>query len=46
MVMQVPCCTGLVQLAQTAVQQSKKNIPLKATVIGIDGTVLKEFDLN
>jgi Fe-S-cluster-containing hydrogenase component 2 len=45
-VMQVPCCAGLVQLAQTAVQHSKKKIPLKTTIIGIDGAVLKELDLN
>jgi ferredoxin len=45
-VMQVPCCAGLVQLAQTAAQQAQRYIPMKATVIGIDGTVLKEIDIN
>jgi NAD-dependent dihydropyrimidine dehydrogenase PreA subunit len=46
MVMQVPCCSGLVQLAQKAVELSGKNIPLKAVVIGIKGEILKETDLT
>ena len=46
MIMQVPCCSGLYQLAQRAIQESGKNIPLKVVVIGINGEVLKEVQMN
>jgi ferredoxin len=46
MIMQVPCCSGLYQLAQRAIQESGKNIPLKVVVIGINGEVLKEVQVN
>ncbi len=41
MIMQVPCCSGLLRLAQTAVSQAKRKIPLKCIVVGIQGNVLK-----
>lgn len=40
--MEVPCCGGLVQMASIARQQSGKNIPIKKTIIGIQGNVLSE----
>jgi ferredoxin len=46
MIMQVPCCSGLYQLAQNAIQQSGNNISLKVVVIGINGEVLKEVQVN
>lgn len=46
MIMQVPCCSGLFQLAQNAIRQSGKNIPLKVIVIGINGEVLKEVHVS
>ncbi|MBL7105954.1 MAG: 4Fe-4S binding protein [Bacteroidales bacterium] len=46
LVMQVPCCSGLVQLAQKAVEISEKSIPLKAVVIGLKVEILKEVDLT
>lgn len=39
--MQVPCCSGLVSLAQQALAASGKTIPLQETVIGIQGQILK-----
>jgi hypothetical protein len=42
MVMQVPCCRGLQMLAETALQQSKRDIPLKTIVVGIKGEILSE----
>lgn len=46
LVMQVPCCGGLVQLVQKAVNESGRNVPVDAIVIGIDGKVLKEVEIN
>ncbi|HLO90814.1 MAG TPA: 4Fe-4S binding protein [Lentimicrobium sp.] len=40
--MEVPCCSGLVQLAMIARQQASRNIPIKKTIIGIQGDVQSE----
>lgn len=40
--MEVPCCGGLLQMAQMARQKSGKNIPLKKAIIGVQGEVLSE----
>jgi ferredoxin len=42
MIMQVPCCGGLLQLAQTAIQNASRKVPVKAVVVGIQGEILKE----
>jgi len=42
MMMQVPCCGGLLQMAQTALQNSSRKIPLKMVVVGIEGQILQE----
>ncbi|MBI9073002.1 MAG: 4Fe-4S binding protein [Melioribacteraceae bacterium] len=42
MVMQVPCCNGLLYMAQQAVTEATRKIPLKVIVIGLQGEVLKE----
>jgi ferredoxin len=42
-IMEVPCCRGLVGLAQEAVARAKRTLPVKSVVIGIkDGAVLSE----
>jgi len=41
-IMQVPCCSGLFQLAMQAVEQAAKEIPVKVVVIGIHGEILSE----
>ncbi len=41
-IMQVPCCRGLLALAQQAVQGSKRKISVKCIVVGIKGEVLSE----
>ena len=42
MIMQVPCCGGLLQLALQAVAQAERKIPVKCVVVGIQGDILKE----
>ena len=37
--MEVPCCTGLVRIAEAAVQRSGRNVPLKDITISIRGQV-------
>jgi len=42
MIMQVPCCRGLLQLAKQALNESERKVPLKAVVVGIQGDILSE----
>ncbi len=42
MIMQVPCCGGLLQLAKQAVQEAERNIPIKLIMVGLQGEILKE----
>lgn len=42
MIMEVPCCGGLLSLAQKAVEQATRKIPLKVLVVSIQGEVIKE----
>lgn len=42
MIMQVPCCGGLLQLAKSALEQAERKVPIKAIVISVEGNVLKE----
>lgn len=45
-IMQVPCCGGLIQIAKQAVIDSGKNIPVEAVVIGVNGDILQKAKLN
>jgi len=36
-IMEVPCCRGMAMIAQQAIAQSGKDVPLEVAVIGIDG---------
>lgn len=40
MKMEVPCCHGLVQLAQIAKQQAQRNIPLKVITVSVQGEIV------
>jgi len=42
MMMEVPCCGGLMQMAQLAAQQSGKKIPIKKIIVGVQGAVMQE----
>ena len=46
LVMQVPCCSGLYQLATEAIKESGKDIPMKVVVIGVNGDILKEVQVS
>ncbi len=42
MIMQVPCCRGLLNLALQAASQAERRIPVKSVVVGIQGEILSE----
>jgi hypothetical protein len=42
MTMEVPCCTGLLELAKAAVGLAKRNIPVKSLVVSLQGQILTE----
>jgi hypothetical protein len=42
MIMQVPCCMGLLNLAKEALAQSKRKAPVKAIVVSLQGEILSE----
>lgn len=42
MIMQVPCCGGLVAMAQQALRQAKRKIPVKSIVVSLQGDILSE----
>lgn len=42
LIMEVPCCMGLLQLARQAAEASKRKVPIKYVVVGVQGDVLKE----
>ena len=42
LIMQVPCCRGLLNLAMQAVQASSRKVPVKAIVVGVEGDILTE----
>ncbi|KPL26056.1 MAG: 4Fe-4S ferredoxin [Bacteroides sp. SM1_62] len=42
MIMEVPCCGGLLQLVQAATSSASRKVPVKAVQVGIQGQILKE----
>lgn len=42
MIMQVPCCRGLLALATQAASQAKRKVPIKYVVVGLQGDILEE----
>jgi ferredoxin len=41
-IMEVPCCGGLLRLAQKAIAEAGRKVPVKLVVVGVRGDVLKE----
>lgn len=42
LIMQVPCCMGLLNLAQQAIQESSRKVPVKFVVVSVEGEILQE----
>jgi len=42
MIMEVPCCGGLVRLARMAAQRAARHVPVKVVVVGIDGELRRD----
>jgi len=40
--MQVPCCSGLVYLAKEGAARAKRKVPIKSTVVSLQGDILSE----
>lgn len=41
-IMEVPCCGGLIQLVQTAAQKASRKVPIKKIVVGVQGDIKEE----
>lgn len=46
MIMEVPCCRGLLNLAREAIKSASRKIPLKCIVVSLDGKVKSEEWVN
>lgn len=42
MIMQVPCCGGLLSMVKQALKSSERKVPVKAIVVSIEGEILSE----
>jgi hypothetical protein len=42
MMMEVPCCGGLLQMVRTALASSSRKVPVKKMIVGLTGEVLQE----
>ena len=42
MIMEVPCCGGLLQVVKKAASIAKRKVPVKCTVVGIQGNIVSE----
>jgi NAD-dependent dihydropyrimidine dehydrogenase PreA subunit len=43
MIMEVPCCGGLLRLAQEAVSRATRKVPIQAIVVGLNGEICREM---
>ncbi len=42
MIMQVPCCQGLLRLAQSAVAQAQRKVPIRLVIVSLQGDILQD----
>jgi NAD-dependent dihydropyrimidine dehydrogenase PreA subunit len=42
MMMEVPCCGGLLQMVRSAISRATRKVPVKAVIVSIDGKILKD----
>jgi ferredoxin len=42
MIMQVPCCQGLLRLAQAAMARSQRKIPLRCVIVSLQGEICRD----
>jgi len=45
LIMEVPCCSGLLHLARRAVEQAHRKVPIRYLVVGLRGETLQEGSL-
>jgi ferredoxin len=45
LIMEVPCCSGLVRIAQMACRQAQRDIPLKVITFAVNGEIINEIHL-
>ena len=45
MVMEVPCCGGLVRLVEEALRKAKRDLPVECLVVGTQGHILGEYQM-
>ncbi len=42
LVMEVPCCSGLIRIAQVALEKAQRNVPLKVIELSVSGDIISE----
>ncbi len=42
LIMQVPCCGGLLQMVKMAAGQAQRKVPIKSVIVGVEGEILQE----
>ena len=42
MIMQVPCCRGMLMMAQDVMEEANRKVPIKCIVVGLQGEILME----
>ena len=45
MIMQVPCCSGLLRQVVEAASRAKHKVPVSCVVVGIQGGILREMPI-
>jgi NAD-dependent dihydropyrimidine dehydrogenase PreA subunit len=45
MIMEVPCCGGLLQMSKIAREQAGSNLPIRVKVVGVIGELLEETEI-